>query len=110
MKKKILDHYGIMLFVIIKKCTIKYINSEIDRIYDMIKPYVEADNSKFCTNEEFEDAYIVLKEYVKLRTKSIKNQLNKGEQFEKVDASHIKLTDLEGYNNGLGWDGFLEKE
>lgn len=93
-----------------KSITSGYLNSEIDRVYDMIKPYVESDNSKFCTNEEFENAYIVLKEYVKLRTESIKNQLIQGEQFEKVDASHIKLTDLEGYNNGLGWDGFLEKE
>lgn len=86
-----------------------YLNSEIDRIYKMIKPYVMNDTSKFCTNEEFENAYIVLKEYVKLRTKSIENQLNQGVNYSKVDASHIKLTDLEGYNNGLGWDGFLEK-
>ena len=87
-----------------------YLNKEVDRVYNMIKPYVEKDVSKFCTNEEFNNAIPVLKEYIKLRSKSIENQLKQGKNFEKVDAGHIKLTDLEGYNEGKGWDGFLEKE
>lgn len=87
-----------------------YLNKEVDRVYTMIKPYVEKDVSKFCTNGEFNNAIPVLKEYIKLRSKSIENQLKQGKNFEKVEAGHIKLTDLEGYNDGKGWDGFLEKE
>ena len=77
----------------------------------IIAPYIEKDPTKFYTLEEFEKGASTLKEFCKLRTESIENQLSEGENFTAVDASHINTSDMGsmGGNGGMGGFGGFDK-
>ena len=53
-----------------------WLQEEIERISVLIHPYVESDENSFYTVDEFNSAIEVLQEYVKLRSESIRSQLN----------------------------------
>lgn len=53
-----------------------YIYEMIDSTKELISPYVEKDPTKFCTYKEFEDGVSTLKEFCRLRAKSVGSQLD----------------------------------
>lgn len=75
---------------------------EIERVHQMILPYVEEDPSAFYSVDEFNKGYEALKTYCKLRAESIRKQLNgelsassneqNAEDF--IDASSLELSDM----------------
>lgn len=84
-----------------------YLNSaaletEMNRVYNMIYSYVKSDPSAFYTISEFEKAYQTLLDFCNVRKESITKQLN-GElamitdeqsSQDQVDASFITITDM----------------
>lgn len=80
---------------------------EIDAIYEMIRPYVEKDESSFYSLDEFDEAYKNLKEYCLKRAESIRKQLNgelstitsEQKEEDKVDGSHIDIRAMGSHNN-----------
>ena len=76
---------------------------EMERMREMIHPYIKEDPTAFCSVEDFEKAADTLQEVVRLRGMSIRGQLN-GEYPSSlreqetnrsgVDASHVKLETL----------------
>ncbi len=75
---------------------------EVDELYAMLLPYVKKDPTAFFNAEEYEKGCDALKEFCRLRTESIRKQLN-GELAtvnedqknpEKVDASNLRMNDL----------------
>lgn len=85
--------------------------SELERVYNMIRPYVEKDTSAFYTVDEFDDAYETLNKFCLLRAESIRKQLSgelasiSDEQTasEQVDASDISIKTM-GMQNNKGFD------
>lgn len=87
----------------------------IDNAYGLISEYVEKDPTKFCTYEEFEKGMDVLRTFCKLRSESIKGQLDgtipsttegqKADDSALIDASSITLSDMGTMNMG-GKGGF----
>ncbi len=83
------------------------IAEELDRIYAVIEPYFESGASSFCTLQERENGFEVLKELCRLRASSIRRQLDgklakdTGQQnpSDRVDASAISLDDLNSRAN-----------
>lgn len=75
---------------------------EIDRIHDIILPYVQKDTTAFCSFEEFEDACLTLKQFCDLRAESVRRQLagelatDSGQQDESAmaDVTGLDLTKL----------------
>ncbi|MBO4409496.1 MAG: CotH kinase family protein, partial [Spirochaetales bacterium] len=53
-----------------------WLKAEIDRVYKMIRPYVEADENSFYSAEEFDVAIENLQAYCSLRGQSIRGQLD----------------------------------
>ena len=86
--------------------------AEIDRVYNMIKPYVESDATAFFTAEEFEKACESLKTFCKLRSESIRKQLDgtlsastsEQKSEDQVDASGLNVKDMgsQGGRDGKG--------
>ena len=87
---------------------------EIDKVYEMIRPYVEDDATAFYTVDEFDTAYKTIKEFCLLRTESIRKQLNgdipsttdkqNEEGVNLVDASSINIKDMGTQSGGRGMD------
>lgn len=84
--------------------------TEIDRVYEMLLPYVEKDTSAFYNVAAFKKGYETLKAFCTLRAESIEKQL-KGEiasETEKQDsttfvqADHIKISDMGTHDMGMG--------
>lgn len=83
-------------------------DAEIDRVYQMILPYVEKDPTAFYTSTEFSQGYNTLKEFCELRAESIRKQLNgtlstdtsAQESSAQVDASAINIQDMGTQNEG----------
>ncbi len=48
----------------------------LDDIEELITPYVEADDTKFCTFEEYQEGVVALDEFLAYRVESIQGQLN----------------------------------
>ncbi len=72
--------------------------AEIDSVADMIRPYVEADPTKFCTFEEFEKGADTLKEFCLLRAESVRGQLD-GQIGRTADTQNADtLIDANGLN------------
>ena len=79
-------------------------DEEIDRLYEMLLPYIEKDTSAFYTAEEFQTACATIRQFCCLRAESIRKQLTgtlstkTAEQNaeDKVDASSIKIRDMGG--------------
>ena len=92
-----------------------YITDLIDSTHDMIAEYVERDQRKFCTTEEFEKAVETVRSFVDLRCESIQCQLDgtigsTDSAQEKnpdalIDASSISLTDMGSMGGGGGPGG-----
>ncbi|MDO4515847.1 MAG: CotH kinase family protein [Bacillota bacterium] len=89
-----------------------WMESEIDRVTEMIAPYVEKDPTKFCTYEEFETGTAALKTFCQLRAESILGQLSgtipadsQGQQADSaalIDASGLNLSDMGSMGFGMG--------
>lgn len=76
---------------------------EIDRVIEMISPYVESDPTAFCTYAEFQTAAQTLKSFVLKRAESITRQLD-GDTTQ-VDASGLELSVMGSMNGGGGGGG-----
>lgn len=91
-----------------------FFSDMIDRVRDMIAPYVEKDPTKFCTYEEFETGIATLKEFCLLRAESVRGQLDgnisstaDGQAQNTdgmIDASGITISDMGNMNHGKGGD------
>ncbi len=87
-------------------------DEEIDRIYELILPYVEKDPTAYYTADEFQTGYETLKSFIDLRAESIRKQLDgslstrtdEQEEAAKVDASSITIDDMgtQGGHQGGG--------
>ena len=90
------------------KCT-----EEIERVYNMIRPYVEKDPTAFYTLDRFDTAVNTLKAFCEKRAESISKQLNgtlgstgdTQKNEDKVDASDLKLTDMGSQGGEKGGKG-----
>ncbi len=90
------------------KCT-----EEIERVYNMIRPYVEKDPTAFYTLDRFDTAVNTLKAFCENRAESISKQLNgtlgstgdTQKNEDKVDASDLKLTDMGSQGGEKGGKG-----
>lgn len=88
------------------------IEQEIDRVTEMITPYVQQDPTGFYTYEEFEKGITTLKSFINLRMQSIRGQLSgdipstsAGQNEAKeslIDASSLSLTDMGSAGAGKG--------
>lgn len=84
---------------------------EIERVYQMIHPYVKDDPTAFYTLDEFDTAVKTLKEFCKLRSESINKQLSgdlastsdKQNKDAMVDASSLNISSMG--TQGGGKDG-----
>ena len=76
--------------------------AEIDRVSDMLLPWIEKDPTAFCTAEEFQTACETMKTFLAIRTESIRRQLagelstvsEEQEEQAQVDASGLDLRSL----------------
>lgn len=89
-----------------------WLESEISRVQEMISPYLEQDESKFYTMEEFEKAVQTLQSFCAKRGQSVQGQLNgtiastmEDRQVNSVgliDASEISTADMGSMNSDKG--------
>ena len=86
--------------------------AEIERVYEMIRPYVESDPTAFYTVEEFDEAVDTLKQFCELRSQSVVKQLS-GElgstsdtqnAEDKIDASSLTLSKMGTQGGGKAPD------
>ena len=76
--------------------------AEIDRVSQMLLPWIEKDPTAFCTAEEFQTACETLKSFLAIRTESIRRQLagelsavsEEQDARAMADASDIDLQSL----------------
>lgn len=88
------------------------VTEEIQRVTEMLAPYVERDPTKFCTEEAFQAGSAALAAFCTLRTESIRGQLagtipstSDGQQAEGstlVDASSLDLSAMGSMGFGRG--------
>ena len=86
------------------------VEKEIDRVAEMISPYIQKDPTGFYTYDEFQKGVTTLKSFINLRTESIRKQLNgeipsttegqKTASDKLVDASSINLSDMGSNHQG----------
>lgn len=84
--------------------------AEIQRVYEMLRPYVAEDPSAFYTVEEFDAAVQTLKDFCSLRAESVRRQLDgtlgatsqTQNDSDKVDASSLTLSDMGSQGGGRG--------
>ncbi len=84
--------------------------TEIDTVYEMIRPYVEADSTAFYTVDEFDTAVETLKSFCLLRAESVRGQLEgtvpsteEGQQEDSttlIDAGDLNISDMGSMNTG----------
>lgn len=86
-----------------------WLEGEIDRVQDMIAPYLEKDASAFYDMESFEKAVTTLKTFCDKRGQSIRGQLegtipstSQGQRSSAalIDASDISIADMGSMNSG----------
>ena len=92
-----------------------WLASEISRVAEMIRPYVEADANSFYTAEEFDTAVEALQSYCALRGESVRGQLegtipstSEGQRADSaalVDAGTLSISAMGSMNNGMGGPG-----
>lgn len=83
-----------------------YFTQMMEQTFSLIAPYVQKDPTKFCTYDEFETGFEVLKQFCMLRAESITGQLNgtipstSDEQTQDtlIDASFITISDMGSMN------------
>lgn len=74
--------------------------SMIEETAEMIRPYVEKDPTKFCTEDEFEAGVDVLSQFVTLRSKAVSRQLSGDDTY--VETEDINLSDMGSMGRGMG--------
>jgi len=82
--------------------------AEVDRVYEMIRPYVEKDPDAEYTVDEFDTAVETLKTFCTQRAASIRKQLDgtlatvtdEQEESDRVDSMDINIEDMGTQNNG----------
>ena len=72
--------------------------NETDRVYAMIRPYIEKDPTAFSTPQEVEKAYEGIKKLCSLRTESIHRQLNGSLASETAQQDPANRVAPEGVN------------
>ena len=86
---------------------------ELQRVVDLIAPYVESDPTAFCSYEEFQTGVETLREFCLLRAQSVRGQLDgtipatsEGQRNADtlVDASHLNLSEM-GSMGSMGGGG-----
>lgn len=92
-----------------------WLASEISRVADLIRPYVEADANSFYSAEAFDTAVEALQSYCALRGKSVRGQLegtipssSEGQRADDsalVDAGTLSISDMGVMNTGGGGPG-----
>ena len=92
-----------------------WLAEEIARVAEMIRPYVQADENSFYTEEEFDNAVEALQSYCALRGESVRGQLDgtipstsEGQREDSsalVDAGSLSITAMGTMNNGGGGGG-----
>ena len=92
-----------------------WLASEISRVAELIRPYVEADANSFYSAEEFDTAVEALQSYCALRGKSVRGQLegtipstSEGQRANDsalVDAGTLSISDMGVMNTGGGGPG-----
>ena len=92
-----------------------WLASEISRVADLIRPYVEADANSFYSAEEFDTAVEALQSYCALRGESVRGQLegtvpstSEGQRVDSsalVDAGGLNISDMGVMNTGGGPGG-----
>ena len=92
-----------------------WLESEINRVAEMIRPFVEADKNGFYTPDEFDTAVQTLQSYCALRGESIRGQLNgtipstsEGQRADSsalVDAGTLSISAMGTMNAGGGPGG-----
>lgn len=96
------------------------LEAEINRVVEMISPYVEKDPTAFYTYDEFQTAIETLKTFISLRGQSIRAQLtgeipsttDEQNSFtgELIDASSITLSDMGSHAMGHGDEGDMQRK
>ena len=89
--------------------------TEMERVKELISPYVEKDPTKFCTYDEFLTGIDTLETFCLLRAESVRGQLNgtipsteeeqSADPSNLVDASYINIDDMGSQNFGGGPGG-----
>ena len=82
--------------------------AEMDRLYEMLRPYVEQDATAFYSVEEYDTALETLKQFCLLRAQSIRKQLDGAlstrtdaqEASAQVDASGLNVNAMGGMGGG----------
>lgn len=80
----------------------------LEKLHDLIAPYIAKDPSAFYTAEEFEKAYETLKSFCLKRAESIRKQLegslsasaNEQDAAARVDASDIDISVMGSHGGG----------
>lgn len=90
-------------------------SQEIDRVRELISPYVEKDPTSFCTYGEFQKGAAALKDFCLLRAESVSGQLDgsipstsdgqAADSSALVDGSAVDISALGNMNNGFGGMG-----
>ena len=82
--------------------------AELDRIYEMILPYVESDATAFATADEFKKGFETIKSFISLRAQSVQKQLT-GElstttddqkEEDRIDGDSITIKDMGSQGGG----------
>ena len=92
-----------------------WLSAEIERVYQMIRPYVEKDPTAFYTADELDQAVVALQAFCEKRGESILGQLagtipstEDGQTADfsaLIDASDLNLNDMGEFNQGGGRGG-----
>ena len=87
-----------------------WLSAEIERVYQMIRPYAEKDPTAFYTAEELDQAVQTLQIFCEKRAESVQGQLGgtipstEAGQTENaanlIDASDVNLNDMGEFNQG----------
>ena len=89
-----------------------WLDQEITRVAEMIRPCVQSDANSFYTAEEFDTAVTALRSYCDLRGQSVRGQLDgtipstsegqRGDRSALVDTGALNLSDMGVMNTGGG--------
>ena len=92
-----------------------WLSAEIERVYQMIRPYVEKDPTAFYTADELDQAVQTLQAFCEKRAESILGQLagtipstedgQTADPSALIDASDLNLNDMGEFNQGGGRGG-----
>ena len=92
-----------------------WLSAEIERVHQMIRPYVEKDPTAFYTADELDQAIAALQAFCEKRAESVLGQLagaipstedgQTADSSALIDASNLNLNDMGEFNQGGGRGG-----